>query len=224
MQLIHSLLAKYMFTGLVEEVGKISRIEQKGSGLTLSIRGKKVMSDLAIDDSISVNGACQTVIAVSGDEFRVDSVRETLLKTTLGSLKVGDSVNLERALQLSDRLGGHIVQGHVDCVGSVHDIKTVSGGGWELWISFPDQYKKYVVPVGSICINGVSLTVARIQNNMCMLAIIPHTLSVTTIGMLKVGAQVNIEFDILAKYVENMVALKEKTSNAYDSLMDQPDL
>ncbi|MFM7338510.1 MAG: hypothetical protein ACKO2H_00215 [Bacteroidota bacterium] len=103
-------------------------------------------------------------------------------------------------------------------------IKTVSGGGWELWITFPDQYKKYVVPVGSICINGVSLTVARIHNNTCMLAIIPHTLAVTTIGKLTVNAQVNIEFDILAKYVENMVALKQQTSSAYDSLMDQPNL
>ncbi|MFM7157360.1 MAG: riboflavin synthase [Bacteroidota bacterium] len=216
--------AKSMFTGLIEEVGTISKIEQKGSGLTLSIKCKNVMSDLSIDDSISVNGACQTVIAVHSEEFRVDSVRETLLKTTLGSLKVGDAINLERALQLSDRLGGHIVQGHVDCVGHVHEIKTVSGGGWELWITFPDQYKKYVVPVGSICINGVSLTVARIHNNTCMLAIIPHTLAVTTIGKLTVNAQVNIEFDILAKYVENMVALKQQTSSAYDSLMDQPNL
>ncbi len=213
-----------MFTGLVEEVGKISKIETKGSGLTLSIRGSKVMNDLSIDDSISVNGACQTVIAVKGDEFRVDTVKETLLKTTLGSFKVGDSVNLERALQVTDRLGGHIVQGHVDCVGRVHSITTVSGGGWELWISFPDQFAKYVVPVGSICINGVSLTVARVRNNMCMLAIIPHTLAVTTIGALTVNAQVNIEFDILAKYVENMISIKKQSSSAYDSLLDQPDL
>lgn len=212
-----------MFTGLIEEIGNIKKIEHKGSGITLTIRGKKVMSDLAIDDSISVNGACQTVIAVNGEEFRVDSVEETLLKTTLGSLKVGDSVNLERALQLSDRLGGHIVQGHVDCVGRVHSIATVSGGGWQLWISFPEQYRKYVVPVGSICINGVSLTVARVQGNTCMLAIIPHTLAVTTIGSLTVNAQVNIEFDILAKYVENMIGMKEKHSSL-DSLMDQPDL
>ena len=141
----------------------------------------------------------------------------------MGSLKVGDSVNLERALQLSDRLGGHIVQGHVDCVGRVHSIATVSGGGWQLWISFPEQYRKYVVPVGSICINGVSLTVARVQGNTCMLAIIPHTLAVTTIGSLTVNAQVNIEFDILAKYVENMIGMKEKHSSL-DSLMDQPDL
>ena len=214
----------HMFTGLVEEVGKISKIETKGSGLTLSIHGSKVMSDLAIDDSISVNGACQTVIAVKGNEFRVDTVKETLLKTTLGSFKVGDSVNLERALQVTDRLGGHIVQGHVDCVGRVHSITNVSGGGWELWISFPDQFAKYVVPVGSICINGVSLTVARVRNAMCMLAIIPHTLAVTTIGALTVNAQVNIEFDILAKYVENMIGLQKQSSSAYDSLMDQPDL
>ena len=203
-------MALDMFTGLIEEIGSITKIESKGSGLTLSIRGKAVMSDLAIDDSISVNGACQTVIAIEGNEFRVDTVQETLLKTTLGSLKVGDTVNLERAFQLSDRLGGHIVQGHVDCVGRVQSIITVSGGGWQLWITSPQEFRKYIVPVGSICINGVSLTVARVKDNTCMMAIIPHTLAVTTIGSLTVNAQVNLEFDILGKYVENTIIHGEK--------------
>ena len=215
-------MATAMFTGLVEEIGSIIKIESKGSGLTLTIRGNVVMSDLSIDDSISVNGACQTVIGVHGNEFRVDTVQETLLKTTLGSLKVGDSVNLERALQLSDRLGGHIVQGHVDCVGRVQSIVNVSGGGWQLWITFPQDFRKYVVPVGSICINGVSLTVARVKDNTCMIAIIPHTLSVTTIGGLTVNSNVNLEFDILGKYVENMIIHGEKKNSVFDSYLDQP--
>ena len=211
-----------MFTGLIEEIGTIVNIESKGSGLTLSIRGNTVMHDLAIDDSIAVNGACQTVIDVNDDVFKVDTVQETLLKTNLGSLKKGDAVNLERALQLSDRLGGHIVQGHVDCIGRVQSIVNVSGGGWQLWIAFPHEYRKYIVPVGSICINGVSLTVARVKDNTCMMAIIPHTLSVTTIGSLTVNANVNLEFDILGKYVENMIVHADKKTSVFDSYLDQP--
>lgn len=214
-----------MFTGLVEEVGMIVSSEVRGKGRRIRIKAQSIMSDLAIDDSVSVNGACQTVVTIHNNEFEIDSVEETLLKTTLGSFSKGDAVNLERAMAVGDRLGGHIVQGHVDCVGRVDKIITVDGGGWQLWIAFPAQFAKYVVPVGSICINGVSLTVARVQGAMIMAAIIPHTLSVTTIGSLTVNEKVNIEFDILAKYVENMVShTTNSSSSVYTDMLNQPNL
>ena len=211
-----------MFTGLIEEIGTIISSEKRGKGVRIKIKAEKIFSDLAIDDSVSVNGACQTVVGISNNVFDIDSVEETLLKTTLGNLSAGNVVNLERALAVGDRLGGHIVQGHVDCVGKVEKIQTVEGGGWLLWISFPEQYKKYVVPVGSICINGVSLTVARVQGASIMAAIIPHTLAVTTIGSLRVNDKVNIEFDLLAKYIENMVMQKTQSKSVFDDMLQQP--
>lgn len=211
-----------MFTGLIEEIGTIISSEKRGKGVRIKIKAEKIFSDLAIDDSVSVNGACQTVVGISNNVFDIDSVEETLLKTTLGNLSAGNIVNLERALAVGDRLGGHIVQGHVDCVGKVEKIQTVEGGGWQLWISFPEQYKKYVVPVGSICINGVSLTVARVQGASIMAAIIPHTLAVTTIGSLRVNDKVNIEFDLLAKYIENMVMQKTQSKSVFDDMLQQP--
>ena len=211
-----------MFTGLIEEIGTIISSEIRGKGVRIKIKAEKIFSDLAIDDSVSVNGACQTVVGISNNVFDIDSVEETLLKTTLGNLSAGNIVNLERALAVGDRLGGHIVQGHVDCVGKVEKIQTVEGGGWLLWISFPEQYKKYVVPVGSICINGVSLTVARVQGASIMAAIIPHTLAVTTIGSLRVNDKVNIEFDLLAKYIENMVMQKTQSKSVFHAMLQQP--
>ncbi len=215
-----------MFTGLIEETGTIISTEIRGTSRRIRIKAQKVLQDISVDDSISVNGACQTVVKCTSHDFEVDSVQETLLKTTLGSLKAGDSINLERAMKIGGRLGGHIVQGHVDCIAKVANISIVDGGGWQLWIEFPAQYQKYIVPVGSVCINGVSLTVARVHNNSFMSAIIPHTLSNTTIGLLKVHMTVNIEFDILAKYIENMMHFSHtdqaEKSSVLNQYIDQP--
>lgn len=191
-----------MFTGLIEETGAVIRAEDFENGRHLVIEGNVVMSDLAVDHSIAVNGVCLTVTSRDHSTFSVDVIAETLKKTTTGDLEVGSRVNLERAMKLGDRLGGHIVQGHVDATGTV-DVIEASPLNWNMWIRFPRGYRKWIIPVGSICINGVSLTVAQLEDERLMVSIIPHTLSVTTIGSLQAGDRINLEFDVLAKYAEN---------------------
>jgi riboflavin synthase len=218
-----------MFTGLIEEVGRIKSITPMGGGKRISVAANTIMDDLKIDDSVSINGACQTAVKVGKDYFEVEAVEETLRKSTLGTLKAGDRVNLERAAKLETRMGGHIVQGHVDCKGKVEKIikeKT----GIQLWIVFPEKYMRYIVPVGSICINGVSLTAARVEGNKFMSAIIPHTWKVTTLSELNSSSEVNLEFDIIGKYVEKMVdphMQKDSgnpTKSSYlDKFIDQPE-
>lgn len=193
-----------MFTGLIEEVGTVRTIESAGDGVRIDITAHDIMSDLAVDHSVSVNGVCLTATAVHADHFSVTAVHETLAKTTTGALRVGHAVNLERAVRVSDRLGGHIVQGHVDGTGSV-DAITHLDAGWELWIRFPRTYAKYLIPVGSVCVNGISLTVARIDDDRFMVALIPHTIDHTTMQHISVGDAVNLEFDVLAKYVERLL-------------------
>ena len=162
---------------------------------------------MKIDDSIAINGCCQTVVNFDNNSFEVVAIVETLRKTTLASFQKGDKVNLERAIAVGTRLGGHYVQGHIDCVGSV--VKIVPEKTDHLvTISFPKEFRKYITNVGSIAIEGVSLTVAKVDASTFTLAIIPHTWQNTTIGKLKSGQKVNIEFDILAKYVENMLKYK----------------
>lgn len=191
-----------MFTGLVEEKGQVLHVEQGAHGRRLVIGCSQILSDVQIDHSIAVNGACLTVVAHTDTSFTVDVIEETLRKTTIGSLAVGSPVNLERAMQLGARLGGHIVLGHVDTTGVVEDISAVDLD-WNVWISFPQEYRRYLIPVGSICVNGVSLTVAELEPTRFKVSIIPHTLAVTTIGGLHVGDNVNLEFDVLAKYAES---------------------
>ena len=191
-----------MFTGLIEEVGTIESITPTGDGAELVLKGAKVMDDIDVDDSIAVNGCCLTVTSFTDNTFSVTAVAETLKKTTLGDLTVGSMVNLERAMQLGARLGGHIVQGHVDTTGVVEEV-IQNDTGWEVWFSFPPQYRKYLIPVGTLCINGVSLTVAEVEEERLKVALIPHTLDVSNLIQLKAGDRVNLEFDLLAKYVEN---------------------
>jgi riboflavin synthase len=193
-----------MFTGLIEEIGKINSTRPLGNGLRITIEAYKIMDDVKVDDSISINGACQTVVSKTNNTFTVEAVEETLKKTTLTNFKFGKKINLERALKLSDRLGGHIVQGHVDSTGKVISIQPLSAGIL-LWIQFPSEFSKYIVKHGSICIDGVSLTVADLEQNKFMVSIIPHTWNVTTLVDLKPNTEVNLEFDIIGKYVENLV-------------------
>jgi riboflavin synthase len=194
-----------MFTGLIEELGVIRAVRPQGTGLRLTVEARKVLDDVKIDDSVSINGACQTVVALTNTTFDVDTVRETLEKTTLVSFGVGKRVNLERAMQLGARLGGHLVQGHVDTRGTVVSVESQQGS-WLLTVRFPEEFTRYVIPVGSICIDGVSLTAARVQANTLTVAVIPHTWKSTTLAELTAGAAVNLEFDLIGKYVERMLA------------------
>ncbi|MBC8124663.1 MAG: riboflavin synthase [Candidatus Kapabacteria bacterium] len=196
-----------MFTGLIEEKGTVISVNKGVDGSRLTIRAKLVMEELAVDHSISVNGVCLTVVEHTSDSFTCDVVAETLRKTTTGLLEEGADVNLERAVRMSDRLGGHLVQGHIDTTGIVQDI-TKQNTGWEMWISFPQEFRKWLIPVGSVCVNGISLTVAELQDSAFKIAIIPHTLAVTTLSELRTGNLVNLEFDVLAKYVENITTYR----------------
>lgn len=196
-----------MFTGIIEEVGVIREIEELGDGRAFVIEAPAILDDVAVDDSIAVNGVCLTVTARTGTTFRVTAVAQTLRKTTLRNQTVGRSVNLERAVRLQDRLGGHLVQGHVDTTGVIASI-TDNQQGIEAWVAFPTSCRKWIIPVGSICVHGVSLTIAEVQENQFKVAIIPHTLSVTTLGELVYGQEVNLEFDVIAKYVESMLTLR----------------
>jgi riboflavin synthase len=195
-----------MFTGLVEETGTVQKTLRKSGVLELEISARKVLDDLNIDDSININGVCQTIVRRSASTFTVQAVQETLRKTTLGSLKKGNRVNLERALLSSSRLGGHFVQGHIDGTGVVKSVSKQKGN-WQLKIEIPTSFKKYIIPAGSICIDGVSLTVASIMNTSITIAIIPHTLELTTLRDLRPGETVNIELDMIGKYIVRLQEL-----------------
>ncbi len=193
-----------MFSGIVADVGLIKRAEDRDGGLRLSVAaGSLGMEDVQIGDSIAVNGVCLTVIALNGNEFTVEVSRETL-DCTVGLERQGGHVNLEKALRLSDRLGGHMVSGHVDGVGEVTAFKDI-GESWQLVVRAPQALAKYIAVKGSITINGVSLTVNRVAGAEFDVNLIPHTLEVTTLDELRAGAKVNLEIDLIARYVERMM-------------------
>ena len=193
-----------MFTGIVEDTGVIKSVDKKDRESTFTISvGKMSLGEAVLGDSIAVNGACLTVTALDGSEFTVDASDETLSRTTLGALAPGSRVNLERALRSGDRLGGHIVNGHVDGVGEVVS-KTKSGGSFIFRFSLPEELAKYVVEKGSVAVDGVSLTVNSAEGSEFTVNIIPFTLAETTFGGLGPGSRVNIECDIIAKYVEKL--------------------
>ncbi len=193
-----------MFTGLVEEMGTVRERVPSTAGARMVIGCDVVRDGLAIGDSVSVNGACLTVVQMTDDTFAVDCVEETLRRTSVGDREAGDTVNLERAMRLGDRLGGHMVQGHVDGTGTVRGI-TPEGSGVLMSIACPHEVLRYVVEKGSITVDGVSLTVASREPDGFTIALIPHTMQATTLGANALGRRVNLEADVVAKYVEAFV-------------------
>ena len=194
-----------MFTGIVEDIGRIEHISEGGEENTLTVEVKKIeINELKIGESIAVNGACLTVTSIEGKKFEVEVSHETLKKTNLSNLKINSNVNLERALRVSDRLGGHIVTGHIDGVAQVEQVKPV-GESIEFWFKVPDELKKYFISKGSVAVDGISLTVNEVINNKFSVNIIPHTQVETIIAELSTGDEVNIECDILGKYVEKLL-------------------
>lgn len=193
-----------MFTGIVESLGRVASVAGDSNDVRLTIEDAVVISGLEIGASVSVNGVCLTVVEIVDQTFAVDVVTETLHRTNLGALDTNAMVNLERAMSASGRFDGHIVQGHVDGVGSVEEIAS-EGEGIRLTIAPPDRLLRFIVEKGSITVDGVSLTVADLDRTTFQIALIPHTLSVTTFGTASVGDTVNLEVDILAKYVERLM-------------------
>ncbi len=195
-----------MFSGIVEEIGSIELIQRIPSGLKLYVKCKKILDDLKLGDSVAVNGVCLTAVEINNDSFAADVSFETLSKSNLGDLKIKDFVNLERALKVSDRLSGHIVLGHIDSKCIISKIQK-RGDFYILGVSIDDYVYRYCIKKGSVCIDGISLTINEIDNTYLELAIIPHTFENTNLRYKKVGNYVNIEVDVLGKYVEKMLKL-----------------
>jgi riboflavin synthase len=193
-----------MFTGLVEEVGLITAHAVSGSAARLSVGCSLVLDDLPVGASISLDGCCVTVTDVAGDGFSVDLMAETLRVTSLGMLTVGSRVNLERAMSAQARFGGHLVQGHVDAVGTVVGVEDVPGTRF-LHVEVPAELERYLVPKGSVTLSGVSLTIAALVGMTVTIGLIPHTLAETTLGDRAAGDPINLEVDVVAKYVERML-------------------
>ena len=196
-----------VFTGIVEQVADVVSVEDNGTGNRLVLAGG-TLGDVPVGASISVNGVCLTAVEAGDGQLSVDIVPETLARSTLGSLLPGGRVNIERPMRADGRFDGHIVQGHVDGVGTVREV-IVGGGGVVMRVDAPEESMPYVVEKGSITIDGVSLTVAGLSEGGFEVALIPHTLDVTTLGLLKPGDTVNLEMDVLAKYVERLLRSRE---------------
>lgn len=197
-----------MFTGIIEETGSVAALETHAAGARLTVRCKTVLEDAKEGSSIAVNGVCLTALALTADTFSADLAPETLKRTNLGDLKPGSLVNLERPLAPTGRLSGHIVQGHVDGTGELISYQPIGEGNWWLSIRIPDELDRYLVYKGSVAIDGISLTIATLENCVLGITIIPHTNEMTRLGEYKSGDRVNIECDILAKHVEKLMALR----------------
>lgn len=200
-----------MFTGIVEALGKVTKVVNGTDSVQLTIESPGFFNDIKLGDSISVNGCCLSAVTNTSDTFTFDVMKQTLAITNIGKLAEGDVVNLEKAMLVTDRLGGHIVQGHVDALAQVAAIN--EGADWyEIIVSVPMNYLKYIQPQGSITLNGVSLTVAKLDDAKSEVSVwlIPETLKRTNLGQLLVGDQVNLEVDVLAKYVERILKASDK--------------
>lgn len=189
-----------MFTGIIEETGTVVM-----AGSRFKVRCGTVLADSAVGASIAVNGVCLTMAALAADGFEADLSPETLARTSLGVLRPGSLVNLERPMALGERLGGHIVQGHVDATAQVAALQELSGGNWDLRVNFPAELGRYMIHKGSVAVDGVSLTIASIDKHCFSVAIIPHTYENTSMREYEPGTRVNIEVDLIAKYVEKLV-------------------
>lgn len=194
-----------MFTGLIEAIGKVTSCERRGAAAVLSVTTPLPSSEIAIGDSVSVNGACLTVTVKRETALTFDVSPETLTSTTIGNLRSGNSVNLERAMRLGDRMGGHIVTGHIDCIGKIARISETSGNH-VLEFCLPTEHARFLITKGSVAINGISLTVNTVTQAGFSVNIIPLTYSETTLSALKIGEEVNIETDIIGKYVERLTS------------------
>ncbi len=193
-----------MFTGIVEELGQVAALTNLGDSVRLEINGPLVVSDSKIGDSIAVNGVCLTVTSKTADGFTADVMQETLNRSTLGALAAGSKVNLERPVTMATRLGGHMVQGHVDGMGEI--TKREVSDNWEVvTIAPPKELLKYIVEKGSITVDGTSLTIASVDSKVFTVSLIPETLTKTTLGIAQVGDKVNLEVDVMAKYVEKLI-------------------
>ncbi|UCE04506.1 MAG: riboflavin synthase [bacterium] len=209
-----------MFTGIIEEIGTIKEIKSQGSARRFQIRAATILDDLVVDQSVSVNGVCLTVVEIGNSFFSADAVAETLAKSTLSQLRRKDKVNLERAMRLQDRLGGHLVQGHVDGVGAIRQLTHQSQAS-KLTVAIPEELERYTIQKGSIAFDGVSLTIANKEQNLITVAIIPHTMKQTVFQFKESGDLVNIEVDFLAKYVENFVLKAGETKITSEWLKQQ---
>ena len=200
-----------MFTGIIEELGLIKKIRTISSGLQVSISAKEIMDDLKIGDSLSINGVCLTVIQYAADLLTFDLVSETLEKSNLGDLNEGDSVNLERALKVDGRFGGHIIQGHVETLGVILDKQTEKDN-IILSVGLDPEWMRFCIPKGSIALDGISLTISRIEANIIEVSLIPHTLKNTTLGMKNKSDTLNVETDIIGKYVDRLLSFDNEES------------
>lgn len=201
-----------MFTGIIEEIGTIEKVSQISGGMSLTIRAKKIMEDIAVNDSICIDGVCLTVTKKENGAFWADAVGATLEKTTFNKIKADTFVNLERSVRLNDRLGGHLVQGHVNGIGTISEIKKL-GENYLVKIIVPEDLERYLIKEGSIAISGISLTIADVTKNEISLSIIPHTWQNTNLKDKEVNDKVNVEIDILAKYVEKLLTKVNNSSN-----------
>ena len=193
-----------MFTGIVEGLGVVAEAADAGGKRRFTVEAGRVAAGLAVGDSVAVNGVCLTAVAAAGESFTVEAVDETLARSNLGALRVGSLVNLERPMRADGRFDGHIVQGHVDGVGTVRSI-TPEGASIRVWIDVPPGLRRYLAEKGSVAVDGVSLTVSGVDATGCEVVLIPHTLEVTLFGRRRPGDAVNLEVDVIAKYVERML-------------------
>ena len=200
-----------MFTGIIEELGRVREVERRGEDARIVIEARTITEDSGNGDSISVNGVCLTALDVRPDSFAADVSKETLLRSTLGGLAAGSAVNLERAVTPATRLGGHIVQGHVDARGRFLGSES-HGESWTFRIAYPKEVARYLVFKGSVAVEGISLTISALTDDYFEIAVIPKTWEVTNFSRLKPGDEVNLEVDVIAKYVERILAFRNPAS------------
>jgi riboflavin synthase len=212
-----------MFTGIVEEVGKVAKIQQRGENRRITVEAAQAPRELATGHSVAVSGVCLTALDIKAKSFCADLAPETWTRTSFSRMREGALVNLELPMKADGRFGGHIVQGHVDGVGKLIELERIQNSeNWWLHIEIPAEIEKYTVFKGSICIEGISLTVAKLEGNRGTIAIIPHTVEMTNLGSLKPGDPVNLEADLIAKYVEKMMkGAPAQTALTVEELVEQ---